>query len=134
MKKAVKIIALLLIISVLPLTLASCDRKYDEAEVTAAAKALILASAELNEIYYGGGIRYLENSPNNISLYCEADPSHLDELGFRTIAELKAKTREVFSEAHANTMFSGTFSGTFTQSGASNMSRYYQQYDDGSRN
>ena len=130
MKSIVKIVALVLIIATLPICLASCDRSYDEAEVKAAATALIKASVQLNEIYYGKGIRYLEYSENNVSLYCEADPTHLEELGFRTVSELKAKTKEVFSAAHAETMFSGTFSGT----GTSQMSRYYQQYDDNRTN
>ena len=126
MKSIVKIVALVLIMATLPLCLASCDRSYDEAEVKAAATALIKASAQLNEIYYGKGIRYLEYSENNVSLYCEADPTHLEELGFRTVAELKAKTKEVFSTAHAESMFASTLKGT----GTSQMSRYYQQYDD----
>jgi len=134
MKSFRKIIALLLIAAALPLCLTSCDRKYDEEEVRAAAEKLIIASAELNEIYYGKGIKYLENSQNNVSLYCEADPVHLEKLGFSTIAELMAKTKEVFSEAHAETMFKGSFSGTFSQSGASTMARYYQKYDDNTAN
>lgn len=134
MKKFRKIIALLLIVAALPLCLTSCDRKYDENEVRAAAEKLILASAELNEVYYGSGIKYLEHSGNNVSLYCEADPLHLEELGFSTVSELKAKTKEVFSEAHAETMFKGSFSGTFSQSGASNMARYYQKFDDNKAN
>ena len=106
------------------------NREYDEAEVKAAATALIRASEKLNEIYYGEGIRFLENSPNNKSTYCEADPEHLKSLGFTTINELKLMTKEVFSAAHAEGMFSGIFSGT----GTSRMSRYYQEYDDNMTN
>ena len=62
MRSLVKIIAVILIIAALPLSLASCDRRYDEAEVMEAATLLITASAELNEIYYGKGIAFLENS------------------------------------------------------------------------
>lgn len=126
MKNIVRIVALLLIIATIPLTLISCDIKYDEAEVKAAAIELIKASVKINDIYYGEGIRFLEYSENNVSLYCEADPTHLAELGFSTINELKKMTKEVFSEAHAEGMFSGTFSGA----GTSQMSRYYQQNDD----
>ena len=126
MKNIVRIVALLLIIATIPLTLISCDMKYDEAEVRAAAIELIKASVKINEIYYGEGIRFLEDSPNNKSLYCEADPDHLKSLGFSTINELKKMTKEVFSAAHAEGMFSGTFSG----SGTAQMSRYYQEYDD----
>ena len=126
MKNIVRIVALLLIIATIPVALISCNIKYDEAEVKAAAIELIKASEKINDIYYGEGIRFLEYSENNVSLYCEADPTHLAELGFSTINELKKMTKEVFSEAHAEGMFSGTFSGA----GTSQMSRYYQQNDD----
>ena len=120
-------VAVLVVFSIIiAICLAPRDRKYDEAEVRAAATALIKASEKLNDIYYGDGIKFLEYSENNKSLYCEADPTHLAELGFSTINELKKMTKEVFSEAHAEGMFSGTFSGT----GTSQMSRYYQEYDD----
>ena len=131
MRSLVKIIAVILIIAALPLSLASCDRRYDEAEVMEAATLLITASAELNEIYYGKGIAFLENSSHNISIYCEADPVSLEKYGIKTIAELKEKTKLVFSESHAESMFGSSFSGRYSQGGStSNMSRYYQKYDD----
>ena len=130
MKNLLKLTAILLIIAVLPLSLISCDRKYDEEEVKAAATELIAASLPLNEIYYGDGVRYLEYSERNVGVYFEADPAHLLELGFSTLSELKSKTKEVFSVAHAERMFQGSISGTFTQNGAA-LARYYQQYTEG---
>ncbi len=131
MKYALKITAILLLIALLPLSLISCDRKYDEAEVKAAARELITASISLNDIYYGEGVRFLEYSEKNIGVYFEADPAHLLELGFSTIPELKTKTKEVFSKAHAERMFAGSLSGTFTPNGSSTLARYYQQYTEG---
>ena len=131
MRRLLKSVAVLLIIAALPLSLISCDRKYDEQEVKAAAKELIAASISLNDIYYGEGVRYLEYSEKNVGVYCEADPAHLIELGFSTLSELKTKTKKVFSEAHAERMFAGSFSGTFTQNGSSTLARYYQQYTEG---
>ena len=127
-KKIILITVAVIVVFVIVLTicLTPRNRKYDEVEVKAAAIELIKASVKINDIYYGEGIRFLEYSENNVSLYCEADPTHLAELGFSTINELKKMTKEVFSEAHAEGMFSGTFSGK----GTSQMSRYYQQNDD----
>lgn len=130
-KRLLKITAVLLIIAALPLSLISCDRKYDEAEVKAAARELIAASIPLNEIYYGEGIKALEHSQNNNGVYFEADPAHLLELGFSSLSELKTKTKAVFSEAHSERMFNGSFSGTFTQNGSSTLARYYQKYKEG---
>ncbi|MBR2965798.1 MAG: hypothetical protein IKC34_04545 [Clostridia bacterium] len=131
MKNLLKLTAILLIIAALPLSLISCDRKYDEEEVKAAAKELIAASIPLNDIYYGEGVRYLEYSERNVGVYFEADPAHLIELGFSTLSDLKTITKKVFSEAHSERMFAGSFSGTFTQNGSSTLARYYQQYTEG---
>ena len=130
MKRIIKITAVILLVALLPVALISCDRKYDEAEVKAAAIELITASIPLNEIYYGEGIRFLEYSEKNVGVYFEADPAHLDELGFSTLSELKTKTKAVFSKAHAERMFAGSLSGTFTQNGAA-LARYYQEYTKG---
>lgn len=135
MKSIVKIIALILVIASLPLSLTSCDRKYDEAEVKEAATSLMKEAAKLNEIYYGEGFAYLETSQHNVSIYSEADPNSLNGYGIKTIGDLKQKTLEVFSEDHAESMFKSAFSGSFTnQNGTSNLSRYYQKYDDKGEN
>ncbi len=132
MKKTLKIIALMLVISLLPLSFVSCNRSYDEAEVISAAGKLISASETLNEIYYGEGIGWLDNSEKNNGIYCEADPTELNRYGFKTIAELKELTKEVFSVAHAERMFEGSFSGVFMQDGSSTKARYYQKFIDSS--
>ena len=131
MRKLIKAGLALLILFAVTLGFTSCDRKYNRDEVVAAAKSLIPASAVLNEIYYGKGIGYLENSENNVGIYCEADPAELEIYGFKTLDELKNMTKEVFSKAHSDRMFKGTFSGQFTQSGASVKARYYQKYKEG---
>ena len=132
MKKILKIIALMLIIALLPILLAACNRSYDEAEVISAAEKLISASETLNQIYYGEGIGWLENSEKNNGIYREADPTELNRYGFKTIAELKELTKNVFSVAHSERMFEGTFSGAFLQDGSSSKARYYQKFIDSS--
>lgn len=128
MRIARRIVAMLLALAILSLTLASCNRSYDEAEVIAAATELITASEVINEIYYGDGIKYLENSDRNNGIYCEADPYDLEMYGFSTIAQLKEMTMTVFSKAHAERMFAGAFYGSFMQDGSSTKARYYQKY------
>lgn len=133
MKKTVTIVIIVLVIALLVALFAYLfprNRRYDEQEVMEAASELITAAAELNEIYYGKGIAYLENSSHNISIYREADPLSLEKYDVKTINQLKQKTLNVFSQSHAESMFESAFSGSFTQNGTSNMSRYYQKYDD----
>ena len=132
-KKTIIIVAIVLVVAALVILLAYLfprNRRYDEEEVMAAASELITAATELNEIYYGKGISFLENSSHNISIYREADPMSLEKYGIKTVSQLKQKTLEVFADSHAESMFESAFSGTFAQNGTSNMSRYYQKYDD----
>ena len=60
-----KIIALLLVFTIL--TLISCDknREYDEGEVKAAAQELIKKSEAVNLVFYGTGIAYDDDKNNS---------------------------------------------------------------------
>ena len=135
-KKTTTIVSVIIVIAIIVIIVACStprDRKYDEAAVKAAAIELLTAAEDLNEIYYGKGIAFLEESKHNISIYCEADPAALDGYGIKTVEELRQKTMAVFSTAQCNSMFKSAFSGSFSQ-GTSNMSRYYQKYDDKNKN
>ena len=132
MKKKGKYIAIILVIAAIIALIAALsprDREYDEAVVKAAAIELLTEAAKLNEIYYGNGIDYLDESQHNISIYCEANPASLDKYGITTVDDIKQKTFAVFSSSQCDSMFKGAFSGSYSQ-GLSNMSRYYQKYDD----
>ena len=95
-----KLLSLIVILSSL-FTLASCgNRKYDEAEVKAAAEELILSSEMLNEIFWGKGIAHYEDTNTSNGYYFEASYSALREYGFYTIAEMETLTRATFSSVY----------------------------------
>jgi hypothetical protein len=129
MKRTVKIIAVILLLSVL-FSLSSCGgeppREYNEAEVISEAKRLIKLSAILNEIYYGVGMRYEEEG--GLGAYKHADKEWLATVGITTVEDLKEKTKLVFSEKYSETIFKTVLSpiteddGTILQ-----YARYYQE-------
>ncbi len=126
-----KILILILVISLifsLSIGLTSCDRDYDEAEVSSAAKSLIEKSIFLNKIYWGEGIPYIPSI--SASLYCEADFIALSGLGFYTVDELKKITEEVFSKAYCEDIFSTSFSSIKDGEEIQFYARYYQKYED----
>ena len=122
-----KRISILLIFLVL-FALVSCNRSYDEAEVIENASRLLKQAEILNEVYYGKGIQYI-NTGFADGYYFEADPMHLNKLGFSTIAELKNKTLETFTEGYSEQIFSTKLSVIEDETGIQAMTRYYQKYD-----
>ena len=89
-----RIISLILILTTL-FAVTSCEEKgnrdYDEIEVVAAARNLIYKAAKLNDILWGEGFYYIEDSEYAIGSYAPADPyaeytSH-DRRGTQAVAD-----------------------------------------------
>ncbi len=128
MRRALKPIVCLLLTALVMLSLASCNRRYDEDEVIASAEGLLRKAEVLNEIYYGRGIQYTTSGYID-GYYYEADPIHLNSLGFKTVEELKNKTLEVFTYGYAEQIFETKLSAIEDETGIQQMTRYYQKYD-----
>lgn len=133
MSKAVRALVLLLsvlAIAVSTLSLASCDRRYDEGEVLSNATRLLKQAEVLNEVYYGRGIQYITTGYRDGNYY-EADGIHLSLLGFSTIRELENMTRETFTKGYSEQIFDTKLSVIEDSTGIQHMTRYYQRYDAG---
>ncbi len=118
---------LFLITLILPLTSCEKDREYNEQEVIAAAEELLIKAKIINEIYYGKGIGYDEDT--GIGIYYRANDESLNEFGVTSIEDIKTKTLEVFSDGRAQTMFNTVLS-SIKDNNAVIYSRYYQQTDE----
>ena len=130
MKRIIAAILAAISLSFVIFSLASCDRSYDETEVLAAARPLIEESAELNEIFWGKGIRYDEGDlSSSIGAYYRADFFDLDRYNIRTIEDLKNKTRAVFTQRYCENIFSTVFS-SIVDDEIQFYARYFQKYSD----
>ena len=112
MKKSV-LLLLALLLAALPL--AGCAR-IDTAGLLDAAPALLARAAFFNEIYFGEGIP-INPSGASVGGYVVADQRYLDEHGFHTIDELKAKTEEVFSPGYCAAIYPAAFAGFAAEGG-----------------
>ena len=122
--------AIITVLTLIPLlTLTSCNRRYDESEVIEATKKLLKDAEMLNKVYYGSGIKYYDDNEEK-GYYRKADSSHLDELGFSTIEELKALTEQTFSNEYSNLLYSTILSPIMTDTAVAKAARYYQAYDE----
>ncbi len=130
MKKAVSLILAVLFTVILAVNLASCDRKYDEGTVKEEAARLIAASVELNEIYWGRGIGYIQDAGSSNGAYYEANYFDLLKYEIRTVEDLKEKTRRVFSEGYCESIFATAFSSVIDEEELQFYARYYQKYAD----
>ena len=122
-----RILSITVILALLLTSLASCNRAFDEEEVISAAKELLKSAEKLNYIYYGDGIKYYDNSEAAISIYREAQKSHLDELGFHTVEELKAMTEETFTTGYSQIMYSSVLDTLRVDDTIVGYKRYYDQ-------
>ena len=109
----------ILLASLMMLALVSCSSHSDE-EVTEAAKSLIEASYEINEIYFGKG---LPKSDKNVGSYAEVDPT----CGYSTVDDLKNAALKVYSAGYCeDVLFINAFEGRSIEGDAESAS--YARY------
>ncbi len=125
-----KKVLIILITAICILSASSCgneppvvNREYDEKEVEAAARQLIMQSLSLNEIYWGDGIAHSEDRNTADGIYYMA--VILPDTGFSTLDELRALTEETFSKGFTEQIYSTPI---FIGSSDTTMCRYYQKY------
>lgn len=123
-----KIIALILAVASV-LSLASCDRSYNEEEVRAAAEELVEKAIVLNEIFYGKGIDFDRDENTSNGAYYEASSYYVRNIGIETVEDLKDMALGVFSEDYAELIFSTVLSPVTDDSYIYGMARYYQKTD-----
>ena len=121
-----RIISLILILTTL-FTVTSCggdgDRDYDETEVVAAARNLIYRAAKLNDILWGEGFYYIEDSEYAIGSYAPADP-YAEYTSLEKLIEDCSKT---FSSSYMKIIENTVFSSAFGETGVESYARYYQE-------
>ncbi len=122
--------ALLFLLLFLCLPMIGCTKEeVDEKELFSSVEALIEESRVLNDIYFGEGIPTKENG-TAIGVYREADMISLQAMGFTSIAQIRAKTQEVFSSGMCNWLFGRAFSA-LSVGNAVELARYYETADKG---
>lgn len=126
-----KILSLFLTVAVIVslLTLSSCNRRYNEEEVVAAAQILLKDAEMLNNVYYGSGIEYYDSDEEK-GYYRKANDNHLEKLGFSTIDGLKTLTEKTYSAEYSSILYSTILSPMSTDTSIIVPARYYQAYDE----
>ena len=123
-----KLISLILC-AVILFSLISCGEKsirYDEDEVLLAAESLIVKSGELNTLFWGEGIEYIEDDLYSNGYYYPANPLSLNKYGVRTVEDMRNMAREVFSFQYCESIFSSVLTPSGADGIISGYSRYYQ--------
>ncbi|MBQ8322103.1 MAG: hypothetical protein IJX92_07045 [Clostridia bacterium] len=128
--KADRIIIFLLTL-LLSLSLFSCtestvkNREYDEQEVLLEARELIEKSISLNEILYGDGLSYDEES--GIGIYKEATEESLSKYGIADMKDLTEKIEAVFSDSYIKTINSSDIFNPIVDEGVTlSYARYFE--------
>ena len=125
MKKVISIILVLTFI----FSFTSCGEesiKYDEEEVISAAKNLIAKSDDLNTLFWGEGIEYIEDELYSNGYYYPANPLSLGKYGVYTVEDMRNKAREVFSVGYCESIFSSVLSAAGDEDVIAGYARYYE--------
>ena len=120
MRKIKSLISLILVL-VISLSFASCEKRVSEKEATELVKELVKESYELNDILYGEGLSYIETESQ--SKYAPVDMNER----YTTLYSLKEKMKEVFSSSYANSLIEYIFSYSPGVYGGGTLPRYEEQ-------
>ena len=95
-------LALLLVMLLSLLSLASCKEKFTDEEIISSAKVLVENAEKINDIFFGKGIPYTDEGDGN---YKKADEQWLSENGIQTIQDLKNLTTKIYSPEFSEYLF-----------------------------
>ena len=125
MKKLLKPILAVLLIVIMAISTAGCER-VSEDEAKNLVKTLVEKSYDLNDIYFGKGLNYVDSgNPNEIYMVVEVRERYI------TRSALIIATREVFSQSYADSLISAAFGGYNSEiNQGSVQSRYLVKNDD----
>ena len=101
--KFIKSLISIILISVMSLSLVSCEKKVEENEAIELVKNLVSESYDLNEILYGKGLSYTDTNTED-----KYAPVNLDEK-YLTLFSLKEKMRQVYSSSYATSLIDYLF-------------------------
>ncbi len=124
MKKMKKKLIFALAAVLVPASLYSCSG-MSEGDFRPIAEELIEKSAELNEIYFGGGLPLSDSAEKYQELYdtFDVDVEQInyhpvaEDCGYSTIDEIKAATLEVYTPEYSEYLFERAFTGISDVSG-----------------
>ena len=121
-----KIISCLLLFSILlgSLSLYGCGPTEEDAVLLAKAKELTEASAKLNSLLFGEGIKAKEGG-YELGAYAEADSESLAYYGVESVTDIKLYIGSIYSKATALWIESTVLNSTKAESQALTYARYY---------
>lgn len=130
--KSKKIFTFLLVLTLLfSFSLTSCgDRDYEEEEVIAASRELLLKSIEVNKVFYGEGLILDEDTNFSNGSYYPAYELQFENLSFNDIEGLKKLTESVYTKDLSELIFSTKLSSVEDENYVISLARYYQRDDD----
>lgn len=140
MKRSVKIIALAVALLVFAVTFLSCGVDVKDPEIIDAAKKLINAAYDINDIYFGEGLPISEKDSEAAKKFAEEngfDNTNIqflpvtEESPYFSIDEIKKATEKVYSASYCEYLYSMAFEGYSTEDGTAAVYAKYMEDESG---
>ena len=140
MNKLCKIIAIVSACLIMMSALVSCGVDYTDEEIIKEAKALIDASYEINEIYFGKGLPISAEDSEEAKNFAAENGLELEnvqylpvdaESEYKSIDDIKEKTAKVYSDSYCEYLYSMAFEGYSTDDGTAAVYAKYMEDESG---
>lgn len=126
--KRIRLISILALCAIVAATLSSCGDRYEDEEIISAARSLIEASYEINDIYFGDGLKILDEETEKSGDEDEKDMKYYTvdtECGYSSIRDIREATLKVYTEEYSEYLFKLAFTGFSIQMGEEDEAESY---------
>ncbi len=140
MNKMIKIIALASAVLLVLAMAASCGVDYTDEEIITEAKALIDASFEINEIYFGKGLPVSAEDSEEARNFATENGLELENVqylpvtedsAYKSIDDIKESTAKVYSASYCEYLYSMAFEGYSNDDGTAAVYAKYMEDENG---
>ncbi|MBE6588266.1 MAG: hypothetical protein E7647_07630 [Ruminococcaceae bacterium] len=140
MKKFIKLLSLALAFVIIASMTVSCGVEYTDEEVKEAAKKLIEASFEMNDIFFGAGLPISAHDSEEAKKFAESNDLDLKNIQFLPVTEespyfsiedIKEACAKVYSAEYCEYLYSMAFEGYSTDDGTSAVFAKYMEDESG---
>lgn len=125
LKSLLKVLLCIMLVSIIGTSICSCTERVTEEGAKTVVKGLVTKSYDLNRIYFGTGLKYVEDENDEDTKYAPVS----EEENITTLDELREETFKVFSKEYGNSILTMALFGASSGDGETALFARYLESD-----